>query len=76
VRGLKKALRAAGASRTYRRAYFREHAGPLRAAASSSSRIFDDLGPLDGGHIVADSMLTLEFPMAKQYELSSLHQKL
>jgi len=34
-------------SRTFRRAF---------PAASGLSRTFDDLGPLDGGHIVADSV--------------------
>jgi hypothetical protein len=36
--------------RTYRRAYL---------PASDLSSTFDDLGPLNGGHIFADSMLSL-----------------
>ena len=41
------------ASRTYRRAY---------RPPDGLNRDFDDLGPLYGGHIIADSFLTLCYP--------------
>ena len=48
--------------RTYRRAF---------PAASDLSRTFDDLGPLDGEHIVADSVLRLsDGPTGRRYALS------
>jgi len=49
----KSTLRVAGLKRTYRRAY---------RPPDGLSRNFDDLGPLDGGHILADSFLTLCYP--------------
>ena len=49
----KSALRVAGLRGLNRRAY---------RPPDDLSRNFDDLGPLDGGHILADSFLTLCYP--------------
>jgi len=37
---------------------------------------FDDLGPLDGGHILADSVLLLCYQMGRRSPLSAHHPML
>src|ERR1700674_1233941 len=67
----KSSLRAAGLQgfppRTYRRA-----CRPPNGLES----IFDDLGPLYGGHILADSILILCYQVGRQSALSAHHPML
>ena len=64
-------LRAAG-PRSERPRTFRRACRPPNGSESS----FDDLGPLNGGHIVADSLLILCYQVGRQSPLSAHHPML